>query len=423
MNYPSTINIEQENRSFLSDTLENILKQLSHSQGNGCLQVVYNSIVFFIHFNEGKLIYATNSLAPFERLERHLRRLSNQNRKLTDKTIIQQARRTFRDNLESYTQAPSDYKGIFWLSEQDYIDPQEAVTLLRRITREVFESLLCLPSPCRYKFIQNTQQLPELCKLDLISYIKQCRKRLGAWQAFSAKIWSSYQRPYLLTEKTNTIPNLNTEQNETICKLLKGLNFRQISAVIDRDELVVAKILYPSIMDNTIVIRDPKPPFDRLPKMAQSGDRMALIDDNLPISGGSTQIKSNIKDTFYTIEKNWKLACVDNRAQVGERIKTLLDDNLFTILTIADPMSAFAQLIEFQPDLILLDAEMPNLNGYELCSLLRNHLNFKDLPIVLLSEEDGLINSTKFRLAGATDRVTKPFTKSNLLNVILKYLQ
>ena len=72
------------------------------------------------------------------------------------------------------------------------------------------------------------------------------------------------------------IANLTAEQNETICKLLRGLNFRQISAVIDKDELIVAKILYSSITDKTIILRPPKTPFDQLPKIpiANSADKI-----------------------------------------------------------------------------------------------------------------------------------------------------
>lgn len=68
--------------------------------------------------------------------------------------------------------------------------------------------------------------------------------------------------PYDCENCYNTLSNLTAEQNLTICKLLKGLNFRQISAVIDKDELIVVKILYPSILNKTIIVRDPKSPFD-----------------------------------------------------------------------------------------------------------------------------------------------------------------
>ena len=119
-------------------TLEDVLQQLEKLNANGCLQISYNSIVFFVYLTEGKIVYASNSLAPFERLERHLRRLSNQNSKLTNDTI-KLARQKFRQVIESYVEIPSDYAGILWLLEENHLSSQEALTLVRRITREVFE--------------------------------------------------------------------------------------------------------------------------------------------------------------------------------------------------------------------------------------------------------------------------------------------
>ena len=419
MNQPSAIDTEQNNNPLKSDLLGNVFKQLSGSKDNGCLQVVYNSTIFFIYFNEGKLIYATNSLAPFERLERQLRRLSNQNHKLTNQAI-QAPRSQFRNDLQSYTQIPSDYQGILWLSGQDYLTPQETVTLLRRITREVFESLLCLPALSQYQFIPRTQKLSELCKFDLLAYIEQCQQRLLSWQTFAKHIYSSYQRLYLLNSKT-TITNLNSNQNETISKLLTGLNFRQIAAIIDRDELIVAKILYPSIINQSIVLRDPKPPFDSLPKLIQKNIFEKINDDWQPTEG-TNKIDSNSKKTLQFLEKSWKIACVDYSPTLHDTLKRLLDNNLFSILAIENSLNALAELIEFQPDLILLDVDMPDINGYELCTLLKKRHDFKDTPIIMLDGDRGLINLTKFTLANATDRLTKPFTKSSLFNVIFKYI-
>ncbi|MDJ0690165.1 MAG: hypothetical protein QNJ41_16835 [Xenococcaceae cyanobacterium MO_188.B32] len=255
----------KDNRSPL--VLEEALRWLLERESDGCLQVINNSVTYFIYIIQGKLFYATNSIAPFERLERHLRRLSNQNNKLTNE-IITQGRVKFRNDLEQYTQIPSDYQSIIWLLKAKYINQQEAVTLTRRVTREVFESLLNLTDIANRKFIQRQDyNLIVLLKLEPITFLTQCQKRIQTWQLSTPEIFSSYQRLYLATQSTNNLVNLTSEQNETICKLLKGLNFRQISALIDKDELIVAKLLYPSIIDRTIILRTPKTPFDRLPKI------------------------------------------------------------------------------------------------------------------------------------------------------------
>jgi twitching motility two-component system response regulator PilG len=424
MNHLPSVNIEPDKQEFFTDTLTNVLNRLSHLQENSCLQITYNSTTFFIHFNGGKLIYATNSLAPFERLERHLRRLSNQNPQLST-SIIKQPRLNLANDLQSYTQFPSDYQGIIWLLEQGHIESQEAVTLLRRITREVFESFLCLPDTCQYKFVPKLQAFQELCQFDFQAYTEQCQKRLESWQAFAEKIWSTYQRPYLVTEKTKAISNLTAEQNQTICQLLKGLNFRQISAILDLDELIIAKLLYPSMLDNTIIVRDPKAPFDQLPILPhkKTVDANQILNSDWRGEDSGFQINSHSKQTVIALEDIWKVAYVDDEQYLHYLVEKYLDKSLFSTLIIQDPMEAFSKLIEFQPDLIFLDVNMPHLNGYELCTLLRNHQNFKATPIIMINEAQERINSTKFRLAKATDNLAKPFNRTQVLNIIFKYLQ
>jgi two-component system, chemotaxis family, response regulator PixG len=422
MNHLHPSDIEKERSTFLTDTLVNVLSKLSDFRQNSCLQVVYNSTTFFIHFNEGKLVYATNSLAPFERLERHLRRLGNLNPKLNNEVI--KLPRQFSEGLQSYTRFPSDYRGIIWLIEQNYLDAKQAITLLRRIAREVFESLLCIPDSCQYRIVPRSEPIQEICQFDLKAHITQCKKRLEAWQVFDTKIWSSFQRPYLVTEKTQAIGDLTIEQNQTICKLLKGLNFRQISAILDLDELVIVKILYPSMLESTIVIRDPKAPFDQLPPFPQQ-EKFNLKSDSdwRGEDSSGVKINSHSKQTVHVLEETWKVAHVDNDSGIQTDFSQCLDQNVFQLLAIKDSLSAFAELIEFQADLIVLNVNMPDLNGYELCSLLRNHHAFKKIPIILSHEAYEQVNISKLKRSGANESITKPFSRTKLLNMIFKYLQ
>ena len=409
--------------------LEDILKQLEKLKVNGCLQISYNSIVFFLYVKQGKILYATNSLAPFERLERHLRRLSNQNSQLTNE-IIKQPRQKFRQVIESYVEIPSDYLGILWLSEEKYLNAQETLTLVRRITREVFESILCLPKDTAYQFTEQSQQLPELYQFELSSYIRQCHSRIDAWQAFCGYINSSFQRLYLVSDNVNKITNLTAEQNQTIIQLLKGLNFRQISALIDKDELIVARILYPSILNNNILVRNPKSPFDRLPSLPFQDSNNLFenisheLHENLqPIKENNNKIELNSKQTIELLGKRWKVAFVDNDLAIHENIESFLGGKMFDIYSINKPMKALSQLIEFQPEIIFIAENMPDLNGYELCSLLRKDNSFQTTPIIMLSEDRGFVNLTKSKLLGVTDNLIKPFTQESLLSIVLQYLQ
>jgi CheY-like chemotaxis protein len=72
------------------------------------------------------------------------------------------------------------------------------------------------------------------------------------------------------------------------------------------------------------------------------------------------------------------------------------------------------------PDLVLLDVDMPGLNGYQVCRAMRQMASLKQIPIVILS--GSLLDRIKGRLSGVTDYVAKPFEPESLRSVMRKYL-
>ena len=80
------------------------------------------------------------------------------------------------------------------------------------------------------------------------------------------------------------------------------------------------------------------------------------------------------------------------------------------------------QIIRSKPDLILLDVTMPNLDGYELCALLRRHPDFKNTPIVMVTGNTGLIDRARAKLVRASGYLTKPFEQSDLLKMVFQHL-
>ena len=67
------------------------------------------------------------------------------------------------------------------------------------------------------------------------------------------------------------------------------------------------------------------------------------------------------------------------------------------------------------PDLILTDLQMPNLDGLELISYVKNSGYFRDVPIIVLSSRDGSDDRIKCLKMGAEDYLVKPFNPEELL--------
>ena len=60
-----------------------------------------------------------------------------------------------------------------------------------------------------------------------------------------------------------------------------------------------------------------------------------------------------------------------------------------------------------RPDLILLDLNMPKVDGYQLCSLIRKHQRTRDIPVVMLSGKDGVFDRLRGRMVGCTSYIAR----------------
>jgi two-component system, chemotaxis family, response regulator PixG len=395
-----------------------ILVELGKNQASGCLQVLHNSLNYFIYFHRGKIAYATNSLEPFERLERHLRRLSHKVAALKGE-LRNSIRLQFETEQTNTTELSSDYQAVCWLVEQKVLTEQQAELLIYNLVREVLETYILLPQDSQKNFTRKTDLQFKIPLIDTEQILDGCRKQLAEWCSFCPHVSSSYQRPYFFSK-----PNA-TEEQQKIGKILRGFSFRQLAAVLNQDELVLLKKFYPLIANKTIVLRDPQPPFDLLP--AISKDIIKTI-TNAPVKvtdpGSASQNDVDLSDisNTKTERKQWKIVCIDDSPTILNEISRFLDRDEFSVFPIEEPLKALMKIIRIQPDLILLDVGMPNIDGYKLCGLIRKYSAFKDTPIIMVTGNKGLIDRAKARMAGATDYMTKPFSQSDLLNIVFQYL-
>lgn len=136
----------------------------------------------------------------------------------------------------------------------------------------------------------------------------------------------------------------------------------------------------------------------------------------------TNQINSKVISKQEENIKTYKIISIDDSQAVINAIKMHLDETIFSVVGIHDPLKALMQVIRLKPDLILLDITMPKLNGYELCGLLKKHPSLKEVPIIIVTGKKGIINRVKAKLVKASDYITKPFNQKDLLKVLFKYL-
>lgn len=92
------------------------------------------------------------------------------------------------------------------------------------------------------------------------------------------------------------------------------------------------------------------------------------------------------------------------------------------VMLAEDGFDCASKIKDFDPQLLFIDVLMPRLDGYQVTQLIRRHNEMKSSPVVMLSSKDGLFDKAKGMAAGATDYLTKPFNREDLINAIVKHV-
>ncbi len=329
-----------------------LLRHLSSCFENTCLQVQSNSVTWWIYLEDGKIAYATHSIEPFDRLERHLRRLSIQIPTLTSEIRVQLRMMFESDSLRKSAQAvenisasssthqPSDYQAICWLVAQKYLNPTQAAVLIQEVVKEVIESFLLIKKGT-YEFHKNLNLSPKICRLDADKLLIFSQDRLQSWHNLSPKINSPFQRPYLWINNTKSQVQKISQAQPNLVNWMKGFSLRHLAVIMNQDELQLAWSLYPHIESGAILLHEPDPPFDKLPT------------SDILLSHTSTKAKQLVNQEEGT---NIGKALPETTAkykQTAPLAKQIIPVNKVTIKSSNPPYSAPEKVAkESKPDLI-----------------------------------------------------------------------
>ncbi|MEN0106709.1 MAG: response regulator, partial [Pseudomonas sp.] len=120
------------------------------------------------------------------------------------------------------------------------------------------------------------------------------------------------------------------------------------------------------------------------------------------------------------VERPTLVMVVDDSVTVRKVTSRLLERNGMNVLTAKDGVDAISLLQEHKPDIMLLDIEMPRMDGFEVANLVRHDDNLKDLPIIMITSRTGEKHRERAMNIGVNDYLGKPYQESLLLETIAK---
>lgn len=340
-----------------------------------------NGPFWFVFFLNGQIAYAANSGGSLSRLRDYLRRYKAD---------------TALDNLElpsiSAINAP-EYGYLWALLENHVLTPAQGRSIIQSMVRETLFDLLSLHNGY-FVFEVSPALAPQLTTLEIAPLVTKIMKQVQEWKQFHPQIQSPNQCP-TITDQVQLRAALPEKAFRTLNQWADGkTSLRQLSRYLNRDILTVSRAIYPYVQHGWVQLLTPPP--------------------ETPIVRREWELKP--------VAQVPRIVCIDDDLAIGKTVEYTLQAKGYKVTAIQNPVEALTLVFQLKPDLILCDLAMPELDGYEICGMLRKSTAFRQTPIIMLTGKDGFIDRVRARMVGSTDYLTKPFGASELLMLLEKYV-
>jgi two-component system, cell cycle response regulator DivK len=117
-----------------------------------------------------------------------------------------------------------------------------------------------------------------------------------------------------------------------------------------------------------------------------------------------------------------RILVVEDQEDLRGVLRTPLSGSGYIVIEAADGESGVSKALAERPDLILMDIQLPLLNGYDTTRRIKANPNLKDTPVIGVSSFAMKGDEKKARAAGCDHYVTKPYSPMQLLRIIRGFL-
>lgn len=381
-------------QSFLISKQTNFFKSLKIIQFTGELLLINkNNVQWRFYFYSGDLIYGTGGEHSVRRWQRNL--LTYIPQMASDVNYLDKQLQSFSfKSINPYW----EYELLhFWLS-QEKIKREEVKRMILGILEEIFFDLN-QTNEINFLFKKevNIPFSKQIFSLDpqpiIISAYEQWQnwKKLKLGQ-YSANIVPVFHSPEALKE------DINPKTYESLSQLINGRNtIRDISLKLQKDLIQLGRLITSYLQKDYI-------------------DLISITDLPCPLIFNSSQY---IPTEYLRVPL---IACVNDDLNICKLMENIILTVGFKFLEINDPFEAIGQILAHKPDLIFLDLEMPNTNTYDICNTLKKLSLFSETPIIILTENDGMIKRVRTKIVGCADFMAKPIEQEKVLKAIAKHL-
>lgn len=118
-----------------------------------------------------------------------------------------------------------------------------------------------------------------------------------------------------------------------------------------------------------------------------------------------------------------RILLVDDERLIQRMGRFILENSQYEVHLAGDGTEAIRVAREIRPDLILLDIQLPHLDGFEVLQILKGSPDTQAIPVVFMSSLAEVADRARGMKLGASGYITKPFQPAHLLTVVTENLQ
>lgn len=342
-----------------------------------------------IYIFYGRLLYTTSSLHRVRRWQRALKLHCPGWNPITSQLSDQEK--------------PWEYLLLYDGVARNQITLSQAKKVIRTVTLEVLFSL-SLYADLTQQWETNLDNKSELSLGLALCYreLEEIFSKVDRMQ----KLW---QKAGFDSLNPNLVPIMKkpvkSEYLSGWVKYLQGdLTLWDIAYKLRKSVLSVTKTLLPLIKKGLLQLKT-------IPDLPTSSLTSSLTTPNSHKNADKT-----------TSKKQSLIACIDDSPVAAETLNKIVQPAGYRFISIQDPIKGFVKIAENKPDLIFLDLEMPHANGYTVYQFLRKAPAFENIPVIIFTSRNNLIDRSRTKLIGAADFLSKPPKPEEVLKMIQKHL-
>jgi chemotaxis family two-component system response regulator PixG len=382
---------EQSTISLLGQQLASCAQE--QLTGRLDLQATSGNLQWSLYCCQGRLVWGKGGRHPFRRWQRLL---AQHGAPIPAPEKI--------ESLASVVEGQEYQLIVEWVRQQK-IPGDQAANWIRSTIAELLFEILQQEALETLTYTCDRQDALEasLTLLSTEQILAQAQQSWDAWSAAGLVKLSPSVAP-VLKQLEHLQQSVSPQVYQTLVKVIDGQRtLREVSWLMKQDLVVLTRSFIPYIRKGLIefvTVADlPAPPLKPKTVVAKTPQSQTAVSAEPPL-----------------------IACIDDSNLERARMELLLKDSGYRFLGIEDPVQALPLLLQHKPQFIFLDLVMPVANGYEVCGQIRKISLFQDIPVVILTGNDGIVDRVRAKLVGATDFLGKPIDEERVLAAIRKYL-